>query len=246
MALAVFPYIDYHPGFPYSVVLGPGGDQYNAPHIYWVDIGTSVDEVYAHTYDYNTVYERPIEPLGEVSGNPGPGQIFRFRQLSRTYGATGVSWWDWQESSGRDWWALNHPIGNLTGVTPDVIPPLLTPKGEGGIWAGDLVVWAQEHLAAAGDAVTIDGDFGPDTQSALEQFQTAHGLPLSGVVDQPTWQALLAYKPVSVTWVRQQGQTIAVAARGGALRLSVPWSAHLPARRYEIPRDLGAGRRPPH
>ncbi len=244
VALAGFPYIDYHPGFPYSVFLGPGGAQYNTPQMYWVDIGTSVDDVYAHTYDYNSVYERPIEPLGELAGNPGPGQVFRFRQLSRTYGATGVSWWDWQESSARDWWAINHPIGNLTGITTDVIPPLLTPAGAGGIWAGDLVVWAQEHLAAAHYPVQIDGDFGPATQAAVEQFQTAHGIPVSGIVDQPTWQALLAYKPVSVTWVKQQGKTIAVAARRG-LRLAVPWSAHLPARRYEIPRDLGAGGRPP-
>ncbi|HTX31257.1 MAG TPA: peptidoglycan-binding domain-containing protein [Solirubrobacteraceae bacterium] len=244
VALAGFPYIDYHPSFPYSVFLGPGGAQYNTPQMYWVDIGTSVDNVFAHTYDFNSVYERPIEPLGEVSGNPPPGQVFRFRQLSRTYDATGVSWWDWQENSTRDWWAIEHPIGNLTGITTDVSPPVLSPKDEGGIWAGDLVVWAQEHLVAAGDAVEIDGDFGPATQSAVEQFQTAHGLPVTGLVDQPTWQALLARKPVAVTWVKQRGQTIAVAARGGTLRLGVPWSARLPPRRYEIPRDLGAGRPP--
>jgi hypothetical protein len=243
VALASFPYIDYHPGFPYSVFLGPGGAQYNTPQMYWVDIGTSVDNVYAHTWDFNGLYERPIEPLGEVSGNPGPGQVFRFRQFSRTYGATGVSWWDWQASSVRDWWAINHPIGNLSGATADVTPPLLTPAGQGGVWAGDLVVWAQEHLAAAGDAVPIDGDFGPMTQSAVVQFQSAHGLPTSGMIDQPTWQALLAYKPVKVTWVKQQGKTIAVAARAG-VRLAVPWSAHLPARRYEIPRGLGAGAPP--
>jgi hypothetical protein len=251
VALAGFPYIDYHPAFPYSVFLGPGGAQYNTPQMYWVDIGTSVDDVYAHTYDFNALYERPIEPLGEVAGDPGPGQVLRFRQLSRTYGATGVSWWDWQESSARDWWAINHPIGNLTGITTAVSPPVLTPQGQGGIWAGDLVVWAQEHLAAAGEALQIDGSFGTETQAAIQQFQTAHGLPVTGLVDAPTWQALLAYKPVNVTWVKQNGQTVAVTARATRLRsgvrlhLDVPWSARLPARGYEIPRDLGAGRRPP-
>jgi hypothetical protein len=247
VALAGFPYIDYHPAFPYSVFLGPGGAQYNTPQMYWLDIGTTVDGVYAHSYGFNTLYERPIAPLGEVSGNPGPGQVFRFRQLSRTYGATGVSWWDWQTSSARDWWAINHPIGNLRGVTEEATAPLLTLTGQGGISAGDLVVWAQEHLAAAGDVVPVDGDFGPATQAAVEQFQTAHGLVADGTVGQSTWQALLAYKPVKVTWVTQQGKTMAVAARGGAarsgLRLTVPRSAHLPARRYEIPRDLGAGGR---
>ncbi len=53
------------------------------------DIGTSVNDVYAHTYAYNGVYERAIDPLGQVYQNPPMGQIIRFRQLSRTYGAAG-------------------------------------------------------------------------------------------------------------------------------------------------------------
>src|SRR5262249_12531877 len=64
VALAGFPYIDYHPGFPYSVFLGPGGAQYNSPQMYWMDIGTSVNAVYEHTYAYNNVYRREIDPLG--------------------------------------------------------------------------------------------------------------------------------------------------------------------------------------
>lgn len=240
VALAGFPYVDYHPGFPYSVFLGPGGAQYNAPQMYWADIGTSVDAVYAHTYDFNSLYERPIEPLGEVSGNPPPSQVLRFRQMSRAYGATGVSWWDWQQSSARSWRALEQPVGNLSAFTPQVSPPLLSPRGQGGIWAGDLVVWAQEHLVAAGEALQIDGAFGSETQTAVEQFQTAHALPVTGLVDQTTWQSLLAYRPAAVTWVKTQGQTMAVTSRAGGV-VPVPWSAHLHARRYEIPRDLGAG-----
>ncbi len=50
VGLASFPYVDYHPSFPYSVFLGPGGAQFNAPQMYWHDIGTSVDAVYANTY----------------------------------------------------------------------------------------------------------------------------------------------------------------------------------------------------
>jgi peptidoglycan hydrolase-like protein with peptidoglycan-binding domain len=252
VALAGFPYVDYHPAFPYSVFLGPGGAQYNVPQMYWPDIGTSVDDVYAHTYDFNAPYQRPIQPLGEVAGDPPPGQVLRFRQMSRAYGATGVSWWDWQESSPRDWRALEQPVGNVSGLTVQSSLPVLTPSGQAGISSGDLVVWAQEHLFAAGDPVQIDGSFGALTQAAVGQFQTAHGLAVTGVIDQPTWQVLLNYHPVLVTWVKQQGQTIAVAARAGlraaagaALRLSIPWSAHLRARRYEIPRDLGAGARAP-
>ncbi len=62
VALAGFPYVDYHPGFPYSVFLGPGAAQYNVPQMYWKDIGTSVDDVYAHTFVFNRPYKRAIFP----------------------------------------------------------------------------------------------------------------------------------------------------------------------------------------
>src|ERR1700759_474114 len=171
VSLAGFPYVDFHPGFPYSVFLGPGGAQYNTPQMYWVDIGTSVSTVYAHTYAYNSVYERAIDPLGQVYQNPPLGQLIRFRQLSRTYGAAGVSWWDWQEATGSAWKGISIGAGNLTGVTATAATTILKLKA-----VGDRVVWAQEHLASAGYTIPIDGDYGPNTQSAVESFQTAEGL----------------------------------------------------------------------
>jgi hypothetical protein len=212
--------------------------------------------VYAHTYEFNAPYMRPIEPLGEVAGNPPPAQVFRFRQMSRAYGATGVSWWDWQQSSARDWLAVGRPAGNLVGFTAAATMPTLTLRSQGGIWAGDLVVWAQEHLYKAGFTVTIDGGFGAETQAAVESFQSAQGIPVTGMIDPPTWAALLRYPPASVTWVKRQGKTVATAARGGlttaarggltiaargALTLPTPASARMRATRYEIPTDLGAG-----
>ena len=119
LALAGFPYIDFHPGFPYSVFLGPDGAQYNAPQMYWQDIGVTVDAVFAHTYSYNTIYGRPIFPLGQVYNSPPLRQIIRFRELSRVYGAGGVSWWDWQEASGADWSAVSRPAGSLAGYVAD-------------------------------------------------------------------------------------------------------------------------------
>jgi hypothetical protein len=46
LGLAGFPYVHYHPAFPYSVFLGPGGAQLNVPQIYWKAIGTTVDRAY--------------------------------------------------------------------------------------------------------------------------------------------------------------------------------------------------------
>lgn len=239
VALAGFPYIDYHPGFPYSVFLGPGGAQYNSPQMYWMDIGTSVGNVYAHTYAYNRVYTREIDPLGQVAENPPMGQILRFRQLSRSYGAPGVSWWDWQEASTAGWRAISIGAGNLTAA-PTTSTPILQLHS-----AGDLVVWAQEHLVSAGYGTAIDGSYGRVTQSAVESFQTAHGLTADGIVGPATWAALLNVAPAAVKWTHA-GATVASAAdvrgarAGRPLRLAVPKSAHLHARRDEL---AGAGGR---
>ena len=60
VALASFPYVDYHPALPFSVFLGPGGAQYNVPQLYWKDIGTTVDNGFIHTWVWNRIYQRPI------------------------------------------------------------------------------------------------------------------------------------------------------------------------------------------
>jgi hypothetical protein len=234
VALAGFPYIDYHPGFPYSVFLGPGGAQYNSPQMYWKDIGASVNDVYAHTYAYNRVFEREIDPLGQVYQNPPMGQIIRFRQLSRTYGAAGVSWWNWQQASTAGWKAISIGAGNLSGVTPTSSTPVLQLHS-----IGDLVVWAQEHLVSAGYSTAVDGDYGPSTMAAVQRIQTAQGLTADGVVGPATWAALLRVGPAPVSWTHT-GAVIASAAdvrrsrAGRTLRLAVPKSASLPARRDEI------------
>jgi Putative peptidoglycan binding domain len=236
VALAGFPYVDFHPGFPYSVFLGPGGAQFNTPQMYWADIGTTVDAVYSHTYEFNRIYERPIDPLGQAFDHPRAGQIERFRQMSRSYGAAGVSWWDWQSASTGDWRALSRAVGNLHGFAADQTFATLGMHAR-----GDVVVWAQEHLVAAGQRVTIDGSFGPQTQSAVQSFQAAHGLSPTGLVDQSTWSALLRFAPVAVHWTHHGRRTVATFARSGRLTLPVPTSATLPAKRDEIPGAGGAG-----
>lgn len=39
-------------------------------------------------------------------------------------------------------------------------------------------------------ALAVDGDFGPNTQKAVMQFQRVHKIPASGIVDMATWNAL--------------------------------------------------------
>src|SRR3954452_7129296 len=114
LGLTSFPYVHFHPAFPYSVFLGPNGAQFNVPQVYWKAIGTSVDRSLAVTYKYNDVYGRTIAPLGQTWMHPRRSQIRRFRQQSAEYGAKGVGWWDWQESVRRDWQAVSSPLPLLT------------------------------------------------------------------------------------------------------------------------------------
>ena len=64
-----------HPSFPYSVFLGPNGAQFNAPQMYWKDIGNSVDTAYANTYISNRVYGRAIYPLGQTYSHPSNEEL---------------------------------------------------------------------------------------------------------------------------------------------------------------------------
>jgi peptidoglycan hydrolase-like protein with peptidoglycan-binding domain len=52
---------------------------------------------------------------------------------------------------------------------------------------GPVVTAVQKVVGA-----TPDGDYGPLTAAAVRTFQTAHAVPASGVVDAPTWRAILA------------------------------------------------------
>ena len=45
-------------------------------------------------------------------------------------------------------------------------------------------------------AVIPDGIYGPETVQAVSQFQRRHGLPVTGITDQATWEAVVAvYEP---------------------------------------------------
>jgi Putative peptidoglycan binding domain len=197
VGLASFPYVNYHEAFPYSVFLGPEGAQFNAPQMYWKDIGTSVPEVFAVTYEQNLIYGREIEPLGQSFENPSNSELVSFRSLAAGYGATGLSLWDWQETTASGWAALTKPLNTEITTPPatEDTSPLLS-KGS----SGDQVLWLQEHLATAVPTQPITGIFEATTTANLEAFQASKGLPETGETDASTWGYLLELAPVAVDW----------------------------------------------
>ena len=58
--------------------------------------------------------------------------------------------------------------------------------------SGEEVRDLHRRLAAAGHRLTSDlAYYGPATATAVEQFQTAHGLDATGICDQATWNTLV-------------------------------------------------------
>jgi hypothetical protein len=257
ISLAAFPYVDYHPSFPYSVFMGPGGATYNQPQMYWKTIGTSVREVYEHTYLYNRIYGHPIYPIGQTYEAPGAAGIKQFRRFAASHGGFAPSWWSWQETAGREWGALgaDSALRPIAGYTQDPTHPLLKRRSR-----GDMVVWAQQHLVGAGADLPVTGFFGPRTARAVRLFKEERGLPSNGVIDTDTWNALLTVTPYRARWAAGQaragttgsGSPISGELIGGkgissdaprrghqpearVRAATKPLSASLPAKAYEIP-----------
>ena len=56
---------------------------------------------------------------------------------------------------------------------------------------GQDVVTVQRALRRAGNRITIDGQFGPETDAAVTRFQRRRGLEPDGMVGSQTWAALM-------------------------------------------------------
>lgn len=74
-----------------------------------------------------------------------------------------------------------------------------------------------------GRKLDVDGMYGPLTTSAIRKFQAAHGIKVTGVVDQTTMRAVLAAKPTTGTV--KATKTAVKKSKGGAItpaRTSTP------------------------
>jgi len=182
-----------HPTFPYSVFLGPGGFNVFLPEIYWLEIGVSVDAAYAASIGGDSVYGRPILPVGQLFGALTPTEVTRFRGVARAYGAPGLSFFDLDSAPPEALAALGAPLPHL--VRRAIVAPTLRAGG-----CGDEIVQAQELLNAAGAHLPVGGFFGAETQRAVATFQSRHRLPPSGLLTPATWRALLRLHPREPSW----------------------------------------------
>jgi predicted chitinase len=76
---------------------------------------------------------------------------------------------------------------NSTGQAPAYPGSPLRPGS-----AGATVRAVQQRLSELGQTITVDGNFGPGTKTAVATFQGSKGLSADGVVGPATWAALFA------------------------------------------------------
>lgn len=230
LGLSSFPYVHYHPGFPYSVFLGPGAANANLPQVYWHTIGDSVRTSVETTWEQNRLYKRKVYPTGQTWDGPPKRDLLAFRRFMLNYGSA-PSWWSWQETDSSEWAALSKSVPKIPGYAPFRGHATLESGSR-----GDQVVWLQQHLIALGNKLEPTGIFNQATQRAVRRFQANRGLTADGVVGTQTWNRILRTRPVRVKWsaARNRSRSAGVTSAGETGPLRAPLSAKLPAVRNEI------------
>lgn len=200
IALAGQAEILQHPTFPYSVFLGPGGFNFDLPQIYWLDLNLSVTTAYAATIGANSVYARPVLPVGQLYGAPSPSEVTRFRALASAYGLAGMSFFDLES-------AQRGQIASLAVQPPRLSrKPSSAPTLRAGA-DGDEIVWAQELLNDGHAGLPVGGFYGARTARAVAHFQLRHHLRANGVLGPATWKALLHLKAREPSWATSAPQS---------------------------------------
>jgi hypothetical protein len=187
IGLTSFAYPDFHSTVPYSVFLGPGGAQWNQPQMYFKAFGSPIPKVFAHTYSVNQIYNRPIAPLGQTYEGVTGKQVIEFRKYSRFYRAPGYSWWEWHFTNKSAWSGLRRKL-RPSGARAAALPYPIYKQG----YKSDMIRFAKMKLNAAGAVLPLTPSFDAATTTAVKDFQTSKGLPVTGMLDVATWPVLQA------------------------------------------------------
>ena len=111
-----------------------------------------------------------------------------YQVFSRAVGGEPATLATLYAQAGRPYQPTRDPFTNAPVSSAPSVKPTLT-RG----MSGSDVVLLQRFLQGAGQPwVTADGDFGEQTEGAVQQFQMERGLSVTGVVDGVTWRALEA------------------------------------------------------
>jgi peptidoglycan hydrolase-like protein with peptidoglycan-binding domain len=111
---------------------------------------------------------------GAVDGNLGPQTRAALREYQHAYRLPQTARLD---------------EATVRSLLADRSPASMSPTG---LSNREVMIQAQRQLKALGfDPGTTDGDFGPQTEAALREYQRAYRLPQTGRLDEATWRSLL-------------------------------------------------------
>jgi hypothetical protein len=103
LALSSFAIADYHPEVPYT--------EYSQfvdammPQIYWGEMGRSVTAAFQPSIASYQKFNKPIFPTGQLYTTTSQDKT-EFIQLCKNAGISSVSWWDWDEATKEDAYAI--------------------------------------------------------------------------------------------------------------------------------------------
>jgi Putative peptidoglycan binding domain len=155
-----------------------------APMVYWLDREPGEDV--AQTIRWLSRFGKPIIPVGQAydgavdhgpGGAPNRMAIHRFMGVAEQWGATSVSFWDWQEADQEEWDAIRDA-------------PWFTIPGDGRFRDAQTRSM-QSLLRSMGWGGSANGLWDGPTLAALREYQAEAGLAPTGVVDATTRARLL-------------------------------------------------------
>jgi hypothetical protein len=109
---------------------------------------------------------------GGPPGVPPRAQLLAFMQAADQAGAIGVSWWSWQHADQQAWDAVRDAPQFVLPPSPATQP-------------GQIRAY-QALLSSLGFAAARTGVWDPATIGAVQAYQKAARLPVSGIVDEDT------------------------------------------------------------
>jgi hypothetical protein len=191
----------YHPSL--SLYLDrDAAASWNTMRLYFTQQGTDIYPL-GHISAYRTFAEQ-VQAKAEFGSNAAvPGTSNHGWGLACDLATTGMRsdldrWgsqfgWAkrWSDASW-EWWHIKYRSG-VWHQRPD---PGIDPRkptmerGSGGPGQDVCVKEIQRELRRHNFSCTVDGAFGPATEQAVKDFQTAYGLKSNGVVRSETWSKL--------------------------------------------------------